>query len=496
MAYKALYRQFRPRRFGELKGQGAIAEVLKNQVKTGRPSHAYVFAGPRGTGKTSTAKILASALNCLAPEEGEPCLRCENCLAALSDSMPDIIEMDAASNTSVDDARDLRDKINLLPVKGKYKVYIIDEVHMLSNSAFNALLKTLEEPPEYGVFILATTELRKLPKTVLSRCQRFDFKSVEDLDIKQRLREVLAEIGGEAEEEALAMIAQAAQGGLRDALTILDKCCAVGGKVTCGVVAEVLNLADAGMIAALAKAILEYDERGALTDLDRMMDGGIDPATIVGQLLLFFRELLVNLVMQEGALFALAKTTSRRAVLRALEVLSETENRMSLSQNPSIILEAAVIRLLLPEQEKAEDVSLRIEKLEKKLAQAVLAPKSAEPRAQHEAVARKLPAVKKKPPKRTVEDSDFWEKLCQLVHEKDIGLFGKIRHLQLVGRENGKLIVTGEQPSHVRLFDTGTAKAELEAFAAELAGEKLMIELVNGDELQPGEMPEDAEIID
>lgn len=208
MAYKALYRRFRPRRFCELKGQDNISTVLKNQIMSGQTSHAYLFSGPRGTGKTSTAKILACALNCTNLQDGEPCLECENCKAALSDSMPDIIEMDAASNNSVDNAREIRDKVSLLPVKGKHKVYIIDEVHMLSNSAFNALLKTIEEPPEYSVFILATTELRKLPKTVLSRCQRFDFKSIADNSIMDRMKEVLSNIGASATDDALYAIAR------------------------------------------------------------------------------------------------------------------------------------------------------------------------------------------------------------------------------------------------------------------------------------------------
>ena len=179
-SYRAIYRQFRPRRFSEITGQKTVVKVLRNQVRTGSPAHAYLFAGQRGTGKTSAARILAMALNCLDPHDGEPCLECANCRDALQDSMIDIIEIDAASNNGVDNARDIREKVNLVPVAGRYKIYIIDEVHMLSPAAFNALLKTLEEPPEYAVFILATTELQKVPRTVLSRCQRFDFKSLTD----------------------------------------------------------------------------------------------------------------------------------------------------------------------------------------------------------------------------------------------------------------------------------------------------------------------------
>ena len=243
MAYKALYRQFRPRRFADLKGQDMIARVLKNQIMAGEPAHAYLFSGPRGTGKTSTAKILAMALNCLHPEGGEPCLVCENCRAALSDAMIDMIEMDAASNNGVDNARDIRDKAGLLPTRGKYKVYIIDEVHMLTGQAFNALLKTLEEPPAHVVFILATTELDALPKTVLSRCLRFDFKFIDRREVVERMQEVLRATGGEAEEDALYEIAEASEGAMRDALTILEKCCAFGVRVDRDIVASVLGRA-------------------------------------------------------------------------------------------------------------------------------------------------------------------------------------------------------------------------------------------------------------
>ena len=219
MAYKALYRQFRPRRFEDLKGQELITRILRNQIIQNEPAHAYIFSGPRGTGKTSTAKIFAAALNCENPENGEPCLKCQNCIAALNDSMIDIIEMDAASNNGVDNARDIRDKAGLLPTRGRYKVYIIDEVHMLTGPAFNALLKTIEEPPEHVVFILATTELDAVPKTVLSRCLRFDFKFIDRKLVIERMKEVLRTTGMTADEDALEDIADASEGAMRDALT-------------------------------------------------------------------------------------------------------------------------------------------------------------------------------------------------------------------------------------------------------------------------------------
>lgn len=223
MAYQALYRKWRPRTFDDVVGQEAITDTLKNSLIRGKVSHAFLFAGPRGTGKTSCAKIFAKALNCLNLQEGEPCNDCSNCLAADQGAMPDIIEMDAASNNSVDEIRDLLDKVHYAPTEGKYKVYIIDEVHMLSISAFNALLKTLEEPPASVVFILATTELQKVPATIISRTQRYNFKRFSNEAMVQRMEYILGQEGVEYEDKALKVIAQVADGGMRDALSILDQ---------------------------------------------------------------------------------------------------------------------------------------------------------------------------------------------------------------------------------------------------------------------------------
>ena len=283
--YQALYRKWRPQTFDQVVGQKHITETLKNQVMTGRLSHAYIFIGTRGTGKTSAAKITAMALVCQNPQEGEPCLECENCKAALADNMPDIIEMDAASNNSVENARDLRESVALMPVRADRKVYIIDEVHMLTRSAFNALLKTLEEPPEHVVFILATTELQKLPATVLSRCQRFDFRRIGDSEIKERMREVLEAEGGKAEDEALGMIARAAGGALRDALSMLDKCISLGGEITADSVRELIGLADADAISAMVDSALLGDAKNALKVLAELTDEGAQPAALANAMM-------------------------------------------------------------------------------------------------------------------------------------------------------------------------------------------------------------------
>jgi len=230
MAYRALYRTYRPETFNDIVGQQHIVDVLKNQIKNRKIAHAYLFSGPRGTGKTSTAKIFSKAINCLTPVGVEPCLKCSVCESVYNETCVDVIEIDAASNNGVENIRDIREKASLLPAQGKYKVYIIDEVHMLSQGAFNALLKTLEEPPSHVVFILATTEPKKLPSTILSRCQKYDFKRHSVSDMMDRMRFVADDQGISVTEDALRLVARAASGGLRDALSILDQC--ASGKET------------------------------------------------------------------------------------------------------------------------------------------------------------------------------------------------------------------------------------------------------------------------
>ncbi len=371
MAYKALYRKFRPRRFSDLKGQDMIATVLKNQVKAGEPAHAYLFSGPRGTGKTSTAKILATALNCLNPVDGEPCLKCENCRAALNDSMIDIIEMDAASNNGVDNARDIRDKAGLLPAKGKYKIYIIDEVHMLTGQAFNALLKTLEEPPEHVVFILATTELDALPKTVLSRCLRFDFQFIDCGRIVERMKEVLEQIGAQAEEKALEEIAEASEGAMRDALTILEKCCAFGVKIDCEIVASVLGRANKEVMQNWMQAMVGYDEQQALLRLRQILDSGVESSAAVEQILQIYEQMLFSKICKENNEWSVfGEDISNETIIRGIEIFSKAQVDMRFALKPDIVLEAAILRALLPISEDTRDQTLwreEVERLEKKL---------------------------------------------------------------------------------------------------------------------------------
>ena len=275
MAYMALYRKFRPLKFSDMVGQEAITKTLRNQIMSGRVGHAYLLNGTRGTGKTTTAKILARAVNCLNPQDGEPCNECEICKAALSGSLTDIVEMDAASNNSVDDIRAIRDEVNFLPTLAKYRVYIIDEVHMLSTGAFNALLKTLEEPPAHVKFILATTEPQKLPATILSRCQRFDFKKISNDDISKRLEFVCKESNIEITKEALKIISVLADGAMRDALSILERCIQEGNdKIDENLVKDLVGIPKLTFIAQIMKAIAEYKVEDILKTIEEITNQG------------------------------------------------------------------------------------------------------------------------------------------------------------------------------------------------------------------------------
>ena len=277
MAYTALYRKFRPLKFEDMVGQEHITKTIKNQIMAGRVGHAYLLNGGRGTGKTTTAKILARAVNCLNPQNGEPCNECEICKAALAGSLTDIVEMDAASNNSVEDIRAIRDEVNFLPTLAKYRVYIIDEVHMLSTGAFNALLKTLEEPPAHVKFILATTEPQKLPATILSRCQRFDFKKISNEDIMKRLEYVCKESNIEISKEALKLIALLSEGAMRDALSILERCLQEGNeKIDENFVKDLVGIPKLTFISQIIEAIIEYKVENVLKTIEEVENEGKD----------------------------------------------------------------------------------------------------------------------------------------------------------------------------------------------------------------------------
>ncbi|MFA5675389.1 MAG: DNA polymerase III subunit gamma/tau [Christensenellales bacterium] len=370
MAYRALYRTWRPARFDEVSGQPHIVKVLTGQIENNRIAHAYLFSGPRGTGKTSLAKIFARAVNCVSRQGAEPCGKCGVCAQARDDSSIDIVEIDAASNNGVDSVRDLRDRVNLLPAAGKYKVYIIDEVHMLSKGAFNALLKTLEEPPSHVIFILATTEPHKLPPTILSRCQRFDFRRISAEDIAARLKNVAEAEGCPFESDALFAIARAAEGGMRDALSILDQCMSFG-EVNAANVAAALGSGDLEHVRLLIRAIAEYDEKKALERLSALLWSGADTHALIKSLADAVRRMMW---LSAGAgtagdnqLEDCAKKLGKTACIRALNILIQKEYEMRQNLRADIVLETAVMDIMCPEDDPNAADLLRIEKLEARL---------------------------------------------------------------------------------------------------------------------------------
>lgn len=380
MSYQSLYRAFRPTTLDGLVRQEHIVKILTNQIETGRVGHAYLFCGPRGTGKTSTAKIFAKAINCLHPVNGSPCGECEVCRALADPSNLDISEIDAASNNGVNEMRDLREKVQYPPVACRYKVYIIDEVHMLSDSAFNALLKTLEEPPAHAVFILATTEPHKLPATILSRCMRFDFKLIPQADIEAHLKKIFQKIGKEYEDEAVAAIARAGAGSMRDSLSVADICISFSrGKLTYQDVNEVLGGADFYDVAKLVESILSEDASAALTETEKVIAAGKGVGVLSKDVLNFLNQCTVAKTCRNGQellnlpaeMYAevkrIADKADGRKILRSCEIFAGVETNLRYSTSPRIVFETALVKACLPEAD-ADILSLarRLEALEGK----------------------------------------------------------------------------------------------------------------------------------
>ncbi len=373
MAYTALYRKWRPLQFDDVKGQDHIVTTLKNQLESGRVGHAYLFCGTRGTGKTTVAKILARAVNCEHPVNGSPCNECASCKAILAGASMNVVEIDAASNNGVENIREIREEVQYSPTSGKYRVYIIDEVHMLSTGAFNALLKTLEEPTSYVIFILATTEVQKIPITVLSRCQRYDFRRIVNDTIYQQLKRLTDAEGVETEEKALRYVAKAADGSMRDSLSLLEQCIAFyfGKKLTYENVLEVLGSVDTGVFSRLLRMVAKLDVTGSVALLDEISAQGRDLVQFVTDFIWYLRNLLLlqtgavnedaldmsadNIkVMKEEALMVDTDT-----LMRYIRIFSELSGQMKNAAAKRVLLEIALIRLMKPAME--EDVqSLRV----------------------------------------------------------------------------------------------------------------------------------------
>ena len=377
MGYTALYRKFRPSTFSEMVGQEHITRTLKNQIIANRVGHAYLFNGGRGTGKTSSAKILARAINCLNPKDGEPCNECEICKGALSGSLTDIVEMDAASNNSVEDIRSIREEVNFLPTKAKYRVYIIDEVHMLSTGAFNALLKTLEEPPEHVKFILATTEPQKLPATILSRCQRFDFKRISNEDIIKRLKIVCEESGIEVTDGAFNIIATLSEGAMRDALSILERCVQDGNnKIDEDKIKDLVGIPKITFINQITQSIIKYDVEGALKSTDDILNEGKDIITLLWEIIKYVKDILVYKASKKVDLYSedeiqqikeIAENTTKERLINLVYKLSELENNIKWSTQKTIMFQAGIINLCNEQADKNQVLEERVEKIEKYL---------------------------------------------------------------------------------------------------------------------------------
>ena len=393
MAYLALYRKYRPTGFDGLIGQDHVVTTLVNQIESGRIGHAYLFTGTRGTGKTSAAKIFAKAINCLSPKNGSPCGMCEACRALADPSNLDVMEIDAASNNGVAEIRDLREKITFPPVSCRYKVYIVDEVHMLSSSAFNALLKTLEEPPKHAVFILATTEVHKMPQTILSRCMRFDFKLVPTPVIAELLKKIFRDVGKDFEDEAVTAIARAGEGSVRDALSIADLCVSYSKeKLTYRDVLEVLGSADKEKLYNFTDALLGGDAGGVLSAVNELASTGKSMGVLTKDVTGILRELLVARTCKNAneilglpedvfrRVSASAAETDAERLLRCLDIFARAESDLKYAVHPRVVFETAAVKAATPACDyDIEALMARVKELERKLERGVPAAPAAAP---------------------------------------------------------------------------------------------------------------------
>ena len=463
MAYQALYRKWRPQTFEQVLGQTATVKTLRRQIEDGRIAHAYLFCGCRGTGKTTMAKLMSRAINCLNPSHGDPCGQCEACRAIMSETTMDVLELDAASNNSVDNIRELLEQVRYPAQLGRYKVYIIDEVHMLSTAAFNALLKTLEEPPAHVVFILATTEPQKLPATILSRVQRYDFGRIPSSLMVSRMREALDDLGMEAEEEALRMVARAAEGAMRDAFSILDMCVAGAedGKITAALTRDLLGASDREFLFCFFDLLSARDEGGVMQKVDELMRSGREPQAFLRELSAHCRALLtVKAVSRDAASIldvteedearyrAQAEGVSQARLLRMLDLFMRAEGDLRFASTPRIGLESAALHACEPASgedaaalaERVEELEARLARLEGDLQSGKLVPAAAAPAAtpapggdapaKAEAPAAK-PAAKAAPV--SGDAKAIWDKALQDLAKNEPPLYGLLRKERFIG---------------------------------------------------------------
>ncbi len=511
MAYQALYRQWRPGTFSDMVGQEAIVRTLRNQVASGRIAHAYLFCGSRGTGKTSTAKIMARAVNCIDPNEGDPCGVCAVCQNLKEETSLDVVEIDAASNNGVDEIRDLREKVKYPPQTGRFKVYIIDEVHMLTGAAFNALLKTLEEPPAHVVFILATTEPQKLPATVLSRCQRFDFGRIPAQQIAGRLREAVNKAGTDATDGALALIARAAEGGMRDALSILDMCMGYGSQVTEELVRGVLGTADKPFLFTFADALSQGDVRKTMQLVDELMRAGREPQVFAKDMAYHIRALLMavscgaevvsllEITPEDAAAYVKqAEGFTPNKLLRLLDLFMKVETEIKWASSPRIALESAAVKACLPANDNSVDELMeRVAELEKKVQNGVIAspaataaPKQAAPVAKPaptQSPKVSAPQMMQTPDGTGMPPKKIWDMMLQNLKKTDVSLFSQLAACAFGGIKDNtyRAVVPKTNPFAIRYLNQDGRKAAIAAALQDVSGAPVQFEAVMAEQNDP-----------
>ncbi|MCI8613101.1 MAG: DNA polymerase III subunit gamma/tau [Clostridia bacterium] len=479
----ALYRKYRPKVFDDVYGQDHIVGTLKNQIKHDRVSHAYLFTGSRGTGKTTCAKIFARAINCLNPVDGSPCGKCECCKALEGGNNIDIMEIDAASNNGVDDAREIRERVKYAPVHGRYKVYIIDEVHMLSGAAFNALLKTLEEPPAHAVFILATTEVHKLPATILSRCMRFDFRLIGVEELTENLKRIFDKEGKAYEEDAVRFIARAGEGSVRDMLSVADICFnATEGKLTLADVMRVTGGADRDSIRSLFHAIQSSDISGIFSLIDGLAGGGKSMSLIAKELLRYARDLLVvktgntrMIIDTEESIARMsedAKECEVAFLTAVIGILSEADAALRYSVSPRIALETVCLKAALLSSSDYNALEQRISRLENGMHASVSAP--AAPPVKESVSA---PKEHKTPQTAPPDALSLWGKLVTYMREHEsMKLYSLLGSHSDVETDGDKLIVWCNDDNYLTFSEPETAQAVRRALADVSEGTELVID--------------------
>ena len=507
MAYQAIYRKWRPAVFEDVVGQGHITKTLQNQIETGKVSHAYLFCGTRGTGKTTVAKILAKAINCENPKKGSPCNECAVCRGITDGRITDVFEIDAASNNGVDNIREIIEDARYVATEAKYRVYIIDEVHMLSQGAFNALLKTLEEPPEHTVFILATTEAHKVPQTILSRCQRFDFRRIKADDIIRRMREIAMGEGLSITDDAYSLLAQLADGSMRDALTILERCISEAGEtLTYEAVSSVLGIAGSAPLFAVADAVNEQNAAEIFAVIERLMSDGRDLNNFMDSLIEHYRNLLICKVTDKPEAFsdregeelirlkAQASRTSFEKLSNAVTVLSAAKNEAKWAKEPRIIYELALIKLTRPEFDNSYDALLdRIKALEEKIEAGIRVEVKKEEKAPEQKPVSKpkqpsarlfvpIDVTKLTPDTPSVAAARGWDKISRQAARKYPYVSAVLGRKVTIDGEGIILIFEKNEAMSKELVNSH--RAEIESVTEQIIGSNIMVKTAFADDIE------------